>query len=369
MKKKTKKNIKQKKDIYPKTPQFLDRNESQTGPAPAVYQFLKKVDLDHLSWYSRDFQKGIKSRLSKRIADDFGFEEKYIILSYGSEDLLKQIIHCYIDPGDKILIPREAWWYYKKVASERGGINAEYAMKKGTLDGMPYFIYDVDSMIDIYRRENPKVVVIASPNNPTGNRIDSKNLKRFLDVCRNTVVMLDEAYWGFGSTENDYIKPYIEEFPNLVICRTFSKYFAMAGIRIGFAFAGKNLEKLINFSTRYLGYNRISEKLGELALDNMKYYENVGKQYEKDKQMLYKEFSKLKGFTPYKSFANFILVDFPTGIRNELKKYLTERNLIVKFLDEEAFRTEVRISLGTKEQNKLLMETIKKFCKEKGLLN
>lgn len=357
---------KSKEPKYPKDPQYLDRNESQTGPVPAVYSLLKKVKLEHLSWYSRDFQQGIKSRLSKRIADDFCFEENQVILSYGSEDLLKQIIHCYVNPSDKIMIPREAWWYYKKVASERGGSNIEYAMKKGELDGIPYYLYDVDSMVEVYLRENPKVVVIASPNNPTGNIINPEELKRFLDTCRNTVVMIDEAYWGFGSTDNSYVKPYVDEYPNLIICRTFSKYFALAGIRIGFAFAGKNLETLINFSTRYLGYNRISEGLGEIALDNMKYYEKVGKQYEKDKQMFYNEFLKLRGFTPFKSFANFILVDFPAEIRSDLKKYLTERNLIVKFLDEEAFRTEVRISLGTKEQNKLLIESIKKFCKEKN---
>ncbi|MGE5314775.1 MAG: pyridoxal phosphate-dependent aminotransferase [Acidobacteriota bacterium] len=352
-----------KKTIYPKAPQFLDRNESQTGPAPSVYKFLKTVKLDHLSWYSRDFQAGIKSRLSKRIADDFGFDEKQVILSYGSEDLLKQIIHCYINPGDKILIPREAWWYYKRVASERGGLNVEYPMTKGCLDGIAYYLYDVDEMIRIYEREHPKVVVIASPNNPTGNRIDSKDLKRFLDACRDAVVMIDEAYWGFGSTENAYVKPYIDEYPNLVICRTFSKFFGLAGIRIGFAFAGKNLDVLINFSTRYLGYNRISERLGEIALDNMKFYLKIGKQYEKDKEMMYREFSKLKGFTPYKSFANFMLVDIPKEIRADLKQYLTERNLIIKFLDEEAFRSEVRISLGTKEQNKLLVTAIKEFCR------
>ena len=364
-KKKISKKIKKtKKDIYPKTPQFLDRNESQTGPAPAIYKFLKKVDLNHISWYSRDFMQGIKSRLSKRIADDFGFDEKHVLLSYGAEDLLKQIIHCYVNPGDKIMIPREAWWYYKKVASERGGMNVEYAMKKGTLDGVPYYLYDVDDMIEIYKKENPKVVVIASPNNPTGNMIDAVDMKRFLEVSKDTIVMIDEAYWGFGSTDNSYVKPYIDEYPNLVICRTFSKYFAMAGIRIGFAFAGKNLDVLINFTTRYLGYNRLSEIMGEIALDNQKYYEKVGKQYEKDKKMMYEEFMKLKGFTPYKSFANFILVDIPVEIRAELKKYLTERNLIVKFLDEAAFRTEARMSLGTKEQNKLLMNTIKKFCKE-----
>jgi histidinol-phosphate aminotransferase len=355
---------KQKKLKFPKTVQYLDRNESQTGPVPEVYKFLKKLDLDHLSWYSRDFQKGIKSRLSKRIADDFGFDEKYVLLSYGSEDLLKQIIHCYINPGEKIMIPREAWWYYKKVASERGGFNVEYPMTKGTLDDVPYFVYDVDKMIEIYNAEKPKVIVIASPNNPTGNRIHNDDLKKFLDVSKDTIVMIDEAYWGFGSTDNSYVKPFIEEYPNLIICRTFSKYFALAGCRIGFAFAGKNLEVLIGFTTRYLGYNRISEELGEICLNRMKYYEKVGKQYEKDKQMFYDEFFKLKGFTPYKSFANFILVDFPTEIRSGLKKYLTERNLLIKFLDEEAFRTEVRISLGTKEQNKILMQAIKQYCKD-----
>jgi histidinol-phosphate aminotransferase len=363
MKKDKKKLKKVKKLQYPKTVQYLDRNESQTGPAPAVYKFLKKLDLDHLSWYSRDFQKGIKSRLSKRIADDFGFDEKHVLLSYGSEDLLKQIIHCYVNPGDKIMIPREAWWYYKKVASERGGVNAEYPMKKGTLDGTAYFLYDVDEMIEIYNREKPKVVVVASPNNPTGNRIDSADLKKFLEASKDTVVMIDEAYWGFGSTENDYVKPYIEQFPKLIICRTFSKFFALAGIRIGFAFAGKDLDVLINFTTRYLGYNRISERLGEIALDNMKWYEKIGKQYEKDKEMFIAEFNKLKGFVPYKSYANFMLVDIPIEIRSGLKKYLTERNLLVKFLDEEAFRTEARISLGTKKQNKLLIETIKEYCR------
>jgi histidinol-phosphate aminotransferase len=218
-------------------------------------------------------------------------------------------------------------------------------------------------MIAIRERERPKVVIIASPNNPTGNRIDSRDLKRFLDTCRDTIVMIDEAYWGFGSTENSYVKPYIDEYPNLIICRTFSKYFGLAGIRIGFAFAGKNLGVLTEFAKRYLGFNRISERLGEIALDNMKYYTKVGRQYEKDKELMYREFSKLRGFTPFRSFANFVLVDVPAEIRTELKCFLTERNLFIKFLDEPGFRTEVRISLGTREQNWVLVRAIKEFCR------
>ena len=102
----------------------------------------------------------------------------------------------------------------------------------------------------------------------------------------------------------------------------------------------------------------------KLALDNIKWYLKIGKQYEKDKEMMYREFLRLKGFVPFKSFANFILVDIPVEIRSGLKAYLDERNLRIKFLDEEAFRTEARISLGTKQHNKLLMDTIKKYCRE-----
>ena len=197
------------------------------------------------------------------IADEFGLPERQVILSYGSEDLLKQIIHYYLDRKEKILIPKEAWWYYKKVAYEVGGFNVEYPMFRSEEDGIATFAYDVDKMIEIYDREKPRIVLIASPNNPTGNRISKTDLHRFLDACRGALVMIDEAYWGFGSTENDYVKPFLDEFPNLVICRTFSKYYALAGCRIGFAFTGKNLEELMNYTVRYLGYNRISEKYNE----------------------------------------------------------------------------------------------------------
>lgn len=343
------------------TIQYLDRNESQYGPSPKCFEYLKHVTIDDLSWYSRDFARGVKSKLSERIAKDFGFKESQIILSYGSEDILKSLIHRYIVRGDKVLIPKEAWWYYKKVAYEVGGFNVEYPMVKGIVDGVNSYLYDVDKMIQIYERERPRIVIIASPNNPTGNKISSEDLYRFLDACRGAIVMIDEAYWGFGSTDNSYVKPYLDEFPNLIICRTFSKYFALAGSRIGFSFAGNNLEDLKGFTTRYLGYNLVSENLAMIALDDAEYYQNVTKMMQEDKEMFYKEFSKLDGFTPYKSYANFMMVDMPLSIRKGLDKFLKERNLLIKFLDEEAFKTETRITLGTREQNTYLIESIKEY--------
>ena len=86
------------------TLQYLDRNESQYGPSPKCFDYLKSVTMDDLSTYSRDFEKGIKSRLSKKIADNFELDERQVVLSYGSEDLLKQIIRYYLDRKEKILI-------------------------------------------------------------------------------------------------------------------------------------------------------------------------------------------------------------------------------------------------------------------------
>src|ERR1051325_10486238 len=104
---------------------YLDRNESQYGPAPACYEALKADNFKNMSEYSRDFARGVKSALTERLAHDLGIPEKQIILGYGGEDLLKQAVHCYLNKGDKIMIPSYSWWYYKKISDEKGGIKVE----------------------------------------------------------------------------------------------------------------------------------------------------------------------------------------------------------------------------------------------------
>ena len=109
--------IEEKSDII-----YLDRNESQYGPAPACFEVLKSDNFKNLSEYSRDFSRGVKSVLTERLAKDFGITEKNILLGYGGEDILKQAVHCYLDKGDKIMIPSYSWWYYKKIADEKKGV-------------------------------------------------------------------------------------------------------------------------------------------------------------------------------------------------------------------------------------------------------
>ena len=336
---------------------FLDRNENNYGPAPKCYEVLKSADLTKMSWYTRAFTKGTKSILSIRLADDFGLSEDRVVLGYGAEDLLKQAIQCYLKKGDKLMVPAYSWWYYKKMADEVGGVNVEYSLKKGT----DSFYYDLDNMMDLYKTEKPNMIFISSPNNPTGNSIDKNDLVKFLDFVRDTIVVLDEAYFYNGITEN--VSEFINSYPNLLMIRTFSKYYALAGTRIGFAVLGTNHKPLVNYTNRYLGYNRLSELIAIAALDSPEYYFDIARKMKEDRQLYYSRLGKIPGFTVFQSNANFILVEIPPSIKNELNKFLIEKGIHLKFMDEELLNSHIRISLGTQEQNLRVVEAVEEFFK------
>lgn len=339
----------------------LDRNESQYGPAPACYEALRNIDLKTFSEYSRDFARGVKSPLSERLAKDYEIDEKDIMLGYGGEDILKQAVHCYLAKGNKIMIPSYSWWYYKKIADEKEGVKIEYPI----VEGEDTFYYDMEGMLKLYEMHKPKMVLISSPNNPTGNRLEKDELLYVLDKMKDTVVVVDEAYSSFYDRDNSHLKKIVRSNPNLIVIRTFSKYYGLAGVRIGYALMGKGHELLSDFSARYLGYNRLSEKIAIAALDSENYYDDIRRKMAADMEMFRTEFNRMPGFIAYKSFSNFLLVKIPVEIKDELKKYLVSKNLVVKFMAEDGLFNHIRISLGTQEQNKLLMELIKNFVKEK----
>jgi histidinol-phosphate aminotransferase len=345
-------------------PTLLDRNENQYGPAPACFEVLRQAGLHELSFYSRDYERNVKSKLSERLAEDLQLPEERILLSYGSEDMLKQAIHCYLKPGEKILVPDLSWWYYKSVAAEVSGLAVEYPL----LEGPESFFYSTDRILELMKKEKPRVLLIASPNNPTGNSFPNEDLQTILDEARETLVVLDEAYWGFTDhSGNDSVRQ-VKMFHNLLVLRTFSKLYALAGVRIGYACARKSLSRLIRFSTRYLGYNLLSEKLALAALESRPYYENMRTRIIAERERYLKELGAQPGWKPYQSNANFLLVGIPPGKAKELKASLLKKRIAVKYYDEGILRDRMRITIGTEEQNDLLLAALKEFIEQRFLV-
>ena len=262
--------------------------------------------------------------------------------------------------GNKtMLIPKFSWWYYKSIADEVDGHTLQYPLYE---DGNT-FKYDFAAMKEMVQRENPKVLLIASPNNPTGNGLTPAELDALLaELPVTTIVLVDEAYASFVSTDTDYIKMLVDKYPNLIISRTLSKFYGLPGLRMGFGFMSKELANFGKYSNKYLGYNRISEDIAIAALKSDAHYRNIARLMNESRACFEAEIGTLPGFKVYESVANFVLIKYPIVLKERLQKAFADEDYKVKFMNEPDINTHLRITLGRPEQNRIVIDTIKKIA-------
>lgn len=341
---------------------FLDRNEFNFEPSPEVIEAIKNFDAKKLCFYTRIYDEGKKSIFSVFLSELYKIDESQVLLGYGGEDILKQAVHFFLteeDGNKKILIPQYSWWYYKSIADEVDGNTVEYPLYESGNE----FNYNLEELKDILKKEEPKILLLASPNNPTGNGIKPKELQSFLScISPSIIVVIDEAYASYISTDTTYIKELVDSFPNLIISRTLSKFYGLPGLRMGFGFAGKGMEKFIKYSNKYLGYNRISEDIAIAALKTDKYYRDIATDINEGRKLYEEQIGQLPGFTVYSSVANFILIKYPIELKEQLKEAFAEQGYIIKFMNEPNINTHLRITLGRPEQNRIVRETIKRIA-------
>jgi histidinol-phosphate aminotransferase len=336
---------------------YLDRNENFYGPAPECLNVLKNAVPDLISTYSRDFTLGIKSKLSAYIASLHSISEKQILLSYGSEDMLKQIVHCYLGINEVLMIPQYSWWYYKAVANEVYGRVIEYPLHIHNNT----FVYDIDEILSVIEKEQPKIVLFASPNNPTGNSLSERQLENVLERFPKLWVIIDEAYSGFTEKHFNTVPSLVQKYPNLAVLRTFSKLYGLAGLRIGYTFVGKYYQQLTTYSERYLGYNQLSEQSALAALKAEAYYRSISMVMYSERQRYYDLFKISDGYTAFRSDANFILVQIPSNESDALKKHMNTSEIAIKFFTEPGLQDFVRITIGTPAQNSLVLNALVSF--------
>ena len=337
---------------------FLDRNEFNFEPSQKVKDAIKGFDPKDLCFYTRIYDQGKKSVISVRVSELYGVPEEQVLLAYGGEDILKNSIHYFLMKGDnrKILIPEFSWWYYNRVASECDGVFEMYPLheKEDT------FAYDVDEIIEYTNRVHPRMLLLASPNNPTGNSLSSEEIGRIMEsIPSDTMVLVDEAYASFITSDVDYIAPLVNKYANLIISRTLSKFYGLPGLRCGFGFIGRGHEQFLSYVNKYLGYNRFSEAVALAALESDEHYRRVAEQMDWGRQLYKKELGGLDGFKVYKSVANFILIKYPIAMKERLQKALAAQDYKIKFMGDPGLESCLRITLGRPEQTQVVCDTIK----------
>lgn len=342
---------------------YLDRNEFNYAPSKEVIETIKNFDPAKLCFYTRIYDEGKKSIFSVFLSELYGIDEHQIMLGYGGESILKMFVHYFLSEADgnkTMLIPKFSWWYYKTIAEEVDGRCVQYPLYE---DGDTYK-YDFEALKRIIAEENPKILLLASPNNPTGNFLTPDELDTLLSfVPQKVYVVVDEAYASFVNEDSSYIKKLIDKYPNLLISRTLSKFYGLPGLRMGFGFMGKGFEKFCKYGNMYLGYNRFSEDVAIAALKSEAHYRNVARQMNEGRRMYETELGALPGFKVYQSAANFILVKYPIELKPALEKAFKNEDYKVKFMNEPDINTHLRITLGRPEQNRIVADTILKIAR------
>ena len=325
----------------------LNTNESPYPPSEGVLKAVNSNQAELLRLYSDPECKGLR----KAIAHLYKVDEDNIYLSNGSDDILNFAFMAYTGKSRPAVFPEISYGFYKVFSQ---------------LYGTPYEAIPLkeDYSIDYkdYMGLN-KFIVIANPNAPTGLCLSVKEVEQIVSSNPKSVVVIDEAYVDFGG-ESCY--PLINKYNNLLVVQTFSKSRSMAGARLGFAIASKEIIEDLNrikFSTNPYNVNRLTLVAGEMAIKENDYYmENCQKIIEA-RDFTTKQLEEL-GFYVIPSKANFVFAKSEKISGEELYKRLKASGILVRHFESEQIKDFNRITIGTMEDMKTFISTVKKILEE-----
>jgi histidinol-phosphate aminotransferase len=327
----------------------LASNENLLGPSPKAIAAIRK-GLRDLYLYP----EGPCTVLRQALASKFSLPEEMVIISNGADNLILMIASAFVDEGDEVVMADPTFSIYTNVTQIMGGRPIKVKLKDYT--------HDLDSML---RKINgkTKLVFICNPNNPTGTTISQEALNHFLSKLPNRViVVLDEAYGDFAE---DPFYPnglsYVRENRQMIILRTFSKVYGLAGLRVGYGLGRADLVDCLYQVRDPFPVNSLAQ-VGALAALNDEDHaiKSIQLVYE-GKRYLYRELDKM-GFSYVPSQANFIFIDFEKD-SEEVSQALLKKGIIIRAGKTWGYPTFARVTIGRMEDNRRFIRALKKIGK------
>lgn len=289
------------------------------------------------------------TELVLRIRDKYQISDDCdVLLGNGSDELIQLIAMAVSQSGRPILAPEPSFVMYAMIAQFTG---MDYVGVPLTAD----FELDLERMLKAIEAENPSVIFLAQPNNPTGNLWGDEKLKRIIEAA-NGLVVIDEAYIAF--TDADYLH-WLDEYPNLVVMRTFSKV-GLAGLRLGMLFGHRGWIEQINKLRLPYNINSLTQHAASFALDHFDVFENQTQELCRQRKQLLQSLGNLPLVKVFPSQANFITVQLAKGDAERVHNALKEQGVLVKKLDggHELLADCLRITVSTSDENKQLLDAL-----------
>lgn len=325
----------------------LASNENPLGPSPKAVEAIRK-HADEIFLYPDDWGFSLRRALAAvhKVAED------EIVLGAGSCELIETTILTFAGHEDEVISSEYAFAIFAKSAQVVGAKNVIVPAKQDL----------GHDLIAMARAVTPrtKLIFIANPNNPTGTMSDKTEVEKFMSMIPDHVVaVFDEAYYDFVQ-RNDYPQSmdYLRKGRNVVIYRTFSKIYGLAGSRIGYALARRELAEGMNQARKPFNTTRLAQVAALAALDDEEHRRRTVEANRVARQCLNDELSKLR-MKYYPSEANFVLVDLKTNAQEVFEKLLRE-SIVVRPLQGYGLPTCIRVSVGTVPEIKVFAAALKK---------
>ena len=330
----------------------LASNENPKGPSKRVLTAIEMAS-KNISQYP----DGNGFYLKQAIANKYAITDEMITLGNGSNDVLDIIARAFLGPNREAVYSEHAFIVYS-IATQ--SVSAVSKVAKACLPNseQPYG-HDLAAMRRLVS-DKTSVVFIANPNNPTGTWLGVTELENFInDLPKHVIVVLDEAYCEYSETydENSSIE-WVQRYPNLIVTRTFSKAYGLAGLRVGYSISHSEISELLNRIRQPFNVNSLALVAAKEALVDDNYLVETRELNDKGLKQLENGFSALDlCYIPSK--GNFITVEVGSSAVKIYEKLLNE-GVIVRPISGYDLPNHLRVSIGTAEQNEILLKALKK---------
>ncbi|MCA1009461.1 histidinol-phosphate transaminase [Halobacillus halophilus] len=323
----------------------LASNENPFGFSPKVKQELPELIAD-----LEIYPDGYASAVRRKVAEFINVNDNQLIFGNGSDEVVQIICRTFLEPGANTIMATPTFPQYRHNALIEGAEVREVPLVDGH--------HDLDEMLRQIDAQT-RVLWICTPNNPTGVHIEREKLKSVMEACPDHVlVVLDEAYYEYLETD-DYFDALaaLDNYTNLIVLRTFSKAYGLAGLRIGYGVGDPDVIRMLEPSREPFNTTTVSQAAAILALDDQQFLQMSLEENKKNKKGLMK-FCDENGLSYYDSQANFLLIHLPFS-GDEMFQHLLTKGFIVRSGEALGLPNTIRLTIGRSEDMAVIQEEMK----------
>jgi len=317
----------------------LNTNENPYLPSPKAIAALQTIDSDSLRRYPDPFAH----EFCQAVSDAFSVSTDWVIVGNGSDDVLNILIRACAEGSDlKVVYPMPTYVLYRTLAAMQPSETVEVPYGEG-------FKLPIEDLV----AANGAVTFIASPNSPSGHAVPLDDLRQLAKRVSG-IVAIDEAYVDFAEYS---ALPLVQEFDNVIVLRTLSKGYSLAGLRLGFGIANPQLlSGLFKVKDSY-NIDAVAIAVGTAAMRDQEYKNANANKVKTSRSRLIHDLKNI-GYVVPRSYGNFVLATPPKGNAEEIYLKLKESGILVRYFNQSGLADKLRITVGTDEQNQALIDLL-----------